>query len=168
MSMGCLQSAPGDEPVIVENTFAVAPVRLFEAWTQPKQIKQWFGPTPNGLEAVEVELQIGGAWRFDYGEQSGEQNVLQGNYLEIDSARKLVFSWSHVRHFSDGRTEATPESLVTLTFKSVPQGTFLRLIHERIVQEAGRLGVGHGWDASFTNLLNLVETPTGEHHRDTL
>ena len=161
MSLPFLKSPLGDEPVVVEGHFNAPPERVFRAWTEKDEIESWFGPGGNGVHTAEVDLRVGGRWRFDYGPGSKQRDVLEGKYLEVVTGSRLVFSWIHERRFDDGRVETTTPSRVTITFAATHEGTFVRLVHERIARKAGRLGVGEGWSGAFASLEQHLATPVG-------
>ncbi len=139
--MEILQSAPGQDPVTISNTFNASIERLFRAWTEADELKKWFGPRPNSLLAVDIDLRVGGRWCFLLSESKEKKVRLVGEYLKIEPNETLVFSWSHVEESALGEKESTPFSQVSVNFTEVA--------------EDGRLGVGHGWLACLTNL---------EHH----
>jgi uncharacterized protein YndB with AHSA1/START domain len=57
--------APHDEPVIVFRRTFNAPARLvFAAWTEPRHLRHWRGPRGFELVACEVDLRVGGGYRF--------------------------------------------------------------------------------------------------------
>jgi uncharacterized protein YndB with AHSA1/START domain len=157
MSLPFLKTPPGDTPVIVEGVFKAAPDRVFRAWTEPAEIKKWFGPAPNSLETVDVDLREGGAWRFAFPEAEGRQNAMRGEYVTVETARRLIFTWQHEQIGDDGQRELTPRSQVTVTFEPRTEGTFVRLVHEAIEKVEGRQGVGRGWSRSFGQLEGLFE-----------
>lgn len=157
MKLPYLQSPHGNDPVIVEGEFRTSAQRLFRAWTTPEEIKLWFGPGQTGPAIAEVDLRKGGMWEFMFIEPDGQTDTLSGEYVKIAPGEQLIFTWKHERRLPDGETEITQPSLVTLDFEEVEGGTRLRLTHERIVKEAGRLGVGIGWGASFEKLKRMVE-----------
>ena len=45
----------------LEQSFACAPERLFDAWTQPEILSKWFAPHPWSVPEAQCDLQIGGA-----------------------------------------------------------------------------------------------------------
>ncbi len=156
--MNFMTSSPGQDPVTVESYFAASPERVYNAWTDPDIIVKWFGRHPKALVSAEVDLCVGGAWRF-VSEASAEKTVsLQGHYKEITPPDRLVFSWAHVVAHESGQREETKESLVEIDFLPKGSGTMVRLVHSAISSEAGRLGVGGGWNASFKAITELVDT----------
>ncbi len=64
MSLPFVQTAPGADPIIVTGFLAASPAKVFRAWTDPKVVMKWFGPTPGALISAEIDLRQGGKWRF--------------------------------------------------------------------------------------------------------
>lgn len=160
MSLPFLKSPHGSDPVIVENTFKASPSRVFRAWTEPTEVKAWFGQAPHSMASIEIDLREGGAWTFTTPPTETSRDILRGCYVTVEPDRKLVFTWIHTREFADGRVEVTPESEVTVTFEPVEQGTFVRLTHAGIRKEDGRKGVGSGWSVGFGAIQALLESET--------
>lgn len=103
--------APDDEPVIVFRRAFQAPARLvFEAWTEPEQLRQWRGPRGFELAGCEVDLRVGGGYRFVHRAPDGGRHVFHGRYLEIERPRRLVSTFVY---------EAAPETeaVEELTFE---------------------------------------------------
>jgi uncharacterized protein YndB with AHSA1/START domain len=83
--------APHDEPVIVFRRTFNAPARLvFAAWTEPEHLRHWRGPRGFELVACEVDLRVGGGYRFVHRAPDGSQHVFHGRYLEIERPSRLV------------------------------------------------------------------------------
>ncbi|MEO0997762.1 MAG: SRPBCC domain-containing protein [Pseudomonadota bacterium] len=160
--MPFLKSEPGAEPVVVEGIFRAPPDRVFRAWTDENEVASWFGPGDGRLASAQIDLRVGGAWRFDYGLHEGRRDVLRGEYLDILPGKRLVFSWVHERTTADGEVEVTPGSQVSITFDAAGGGTSVRLVHERISRETGRLGVGEGWSGTFVNLTKRFVAEEGD------
>ncbi|WPZ36524.1 SRPBCC domain-containing protein [Thalassobaculum sp. OXR-137] len=157
MNLPFLTSPHGSDPVVVENTFKAPPARVFRAWTDPAEVKAWFGQAPHSMSAIEIDLREGGAWKFSMPPTETSRDALRGTYVTVEPDRKLVFTWCHEREFADGRVEVTPDSEVTVTFEPAEQGTFVRLTHSGIRKEDARKGVGSGWAASFGSIQALLE-----------
>jgi uncharacterized protein YndB with AHSA1/START domain len=158
--MKFLQSAPGDEPLLVEGLFKATPERVFRAWTEPDEVEKWFGHRPNMLLKAEIDLRVGGEWRFHLPTQDAHAKFFEGEYLTIDPARMLVFSWRHVVISEAGQRDMSPSSRVSVRFEPIgPDTTRLYLRHEAIQAQDARIGVGGGWEASFTHLEAIFAHP---------
>lgn len=161
--MSFLRSAPGEEPVLLDGLLPATPERVFQAWTDPEELRRWFGLRENGLLAAEVDLRVGGRWRFEMKSDDAARHYLEGAYLEIERPTRLVFTWRHVVAAEGGAPEPSPDSRVTLAFEPQGAATRLRLRHEAIEREPARLGVGRGWEASLGKLAALLsDTGTEE------
>jgi uncharacterized protein YndB with AHSA1/START domain len=94
--------APQDEPVIVFRRVFKAPARLvFAAWTEPEHLRHWRGPRGFELIACEVDLRVGGGYRFVHRAPDGSRHVFYGQYLEIERPSRLVSTFIY---------EAAPET----------------------------------------------------------
>ncbi len=156
--MSFLQSELGEDPVVIEALLKAPVARVYRAWTEPEQIMKWFGPKAGMLISADIDLRVGGAWRFVVGQQeNGDRSFLHGTYYIVEPETCLSFSWSHVQEMADGSKEATPESRVTVAFEPHGAATRLQLRHEGIIKRDGRLGVTRGWDTTLVHLKDLVE-----------
>ncbi|MEL6298742.1 MAG: SRPBCC domain-containing protein [Pseudomonadota bacterium] len=155
--MRFLKTELGAEPVNAEAIYPAEPARVFRAWTEPDQVMKWFGPGPGSLVSAEIDLRVGGAWRFVVSDDDDGRSSLQGEYTVVEPAEQLQFTWRHVRERADGEREETPKSTVTVTFEPHGAATRLHLRHEGIIREDGRKGVGHGWETTLGQLGDLLE-----------
>src|ERR1700730_2760726 len=55
-----------DREIVLSRVIAAPRERVFEAWTYPKQIVQWFGPDGFKVESLECDIRTGGRFRFNY------------------------------------------------------------------------------------------------------
>ena len=156
--MEFVKSQPGDEPVVVEGYFAASPGRVFEAWTNPDMVVKWFGSKPHSLHSADIDLRPGGSWRFVMSSGEKGSNRFEGEYLDVEPDRRLVFSWSHVIEKPDGARDATPHSRVEVDFSPKGAGTYVRLVHSAIRTEDARRGVGSGWEQSFRYITGIFGT----------
>lgn len=84
-------SAPDDEPVIVfHRTFEAPSSLVFDAWTRPEHLRHWRGPLGFELVGCEVDLRVGGGYRFVHRDPDGGRHVFRGRYLEIEPPSRLA------------------------------------------------------------------------------
>jgi len=162
--MEFVTSTPGSDPIIVEGYLAATPAEVFEAWTTPAIVMQWFGLAPNSLHSATIDLCEGGAWQFVKTKDKHKSVGFEGTYLDIQHNKKLVFTWSLVTALADGTRDATPPSRVEVEFISNGVGTDLRLKHTALDMEALSIGFGRGWNIALGSLSSLMNgeltTPT--------
>jgi uncharacterized protein YndB with AHSA1/START domain len=114
--------------------------RVFRAWTEPELLKQWWAPKGATTPVVEIDLQVGGRYRF--GLQFPEEEILyiSGVYRQVDPPEKLVFTWQWEQPDMD-----FGESQVTVEFHERGQNTEVFLRHESFPNETVRDRHQAGW-----------------------
>lgn len=81
------------EPELTLTRFFVAPARrVFDAWTQRKLLRQWWGAEATRLAGCEIDLRRGGAFRFVLRRADGKETVEHGSYLELSPPSHLGFT----------------------------------------------------------------------------
>ena len=134
--------------------------RTFDAWTRPENMRQWFGPNrtianleinPRKDGAYLVELK-GGPCDSTVAEANTTPNVvISGRYIKVDPYDLLSFTWA-------SNLDPTEETLVTVTFKDVTEGTEVTLTHERFATELSRQRHEMGWVGGIASLKTFVES----------
>jgi uncharacterized protein YndB with AHSA1/START domain len=131
----------------LQRHYPVAPEKVWRAWTDPQALKLWWGPGgPEAVSVVELDVRVGGRYRIVFGGAQGVEHEVQGVYKEVVPNRRLAFTWTWPR------TTPERESLVTIVFKPVANGTELDFTHAQHFDEAVRDGHKRGWSETFVKL----------------
>lgn len=102
-------TTPTDKEIVMERTFNAPSRMVFDAFTRPELLKRWFGARGWNLVDCEVDLRVGGAWRFVSRGPDGSDLGHGGVYREIVPGRRLVYTEAYDQWFHS-------ESLVTTVF----------------------------------------------------
>lgn len=133
--------------------------RVYEAWTDPAIMMQWFGPAGRRCPGATLDVRVGGAYRIEVvscspppGAADGQTHMAAaiGHYTQVVPNELLQFTWS--TDWSPGE-----ESLVTVSLRDVAGGTEINILHENFNQEASRDGHNQGWVGCLDKLANLLE-----------
>lgn len=73
----------------LQREFTASPAQIFQAWTQPEQVKRWWDPAGDPLEACEIDLRPGGSFKFVM--KRCPEMPFTGTYREIVPGKRLVF-----------------------------------------------------------------------------
>ena len=86
-------STPSDNEIRLTRLFNAPRSLVFEAMTRPEHVKQWWGRLGEGysVPVCEIDLRIGGAWRFVNRHPKGEA-AFHGEYREITPPSRVVFT----------------------------------------------------------------------------
>ena len=143
---------PGTEITLnLRRVFKAEREKVFRAWTDPEELKKWWGPEGYATPSAEVDLRVGGKYRLGMRKlPHGEIIYLSGIYREVRPPERLVYTW---------RWEAQPEhgeTLVTVEFREVGDSTEVVLTHERFPTEKARDDHNRGWSGCLDRLAKLL------------
>jgi uncharacterized protein YndB with AHSA1/START domain len=132
--------------LVVERVLHADPDAVFDAWLDPEMLRDWM--SPDGHAEADVDAREGG--RFTIAMVGDEMRIEHtGEYLVVDRPRRLSFTWS---------SPYAHASVVTVTFAPHDDGTFVRLVHERLPEDhvAGHAG---GWGTMLDRLQRILADP---------
>jgi uncharacterized protein YndB with AHSA1/START domain len=113
--------------------------RVFAAWTDPNQIRQWFGPAGFTTETLECDIRPGGRWRFIYTGPDGKKWDNRMQFLRIEAPRLI-----EIEHGSDKDNDPA-RFHVTVTFDVQSDGKTvltMRQLHPTAAQRDAGIGFG--------------------------
>jgi len=135
----------------LQRTFAAFRERVFKAWTDPEELKRWWGPEGYVTPSADVQLRVGGTYRLGMRKlPDGEIFYLAGTYREVRPPERLVYTW---------RWEAEPEhgeTLVTVEFHDRGGSTEVVVTHELFPDQKIRDDHNRGWSGCLDRLAGIV------------
>ncbi len=144
------QAKPVKPSLSLRRVMKAPPERVYAAWTDPQMILRWWGPTGATPLTAETDVRVGGRFRMTFSTQDGEMHDVSGEYLEVEPARKLVFTWRWIT------LPPERQSLVTVTLKPSGTETVLILTHEQFFDQAARDGHKYGWTGALDKLAAFM------------
>jgi uncharacterized protein YndB with AHSA1/START domain len=146
---------PSDREIVMQRVFN-APARiLFDIWTKPEHVRKWYGVRSTTVTVCDIDLRVGGAWRWVVTDPKGMEIAFSGVFREIDAPRRLVRT---------ERFEAMPGPgcIVTLSFDEKDGQTTLtmHMLFENKEQRDGclRSGMELGVKEVYQNIDKLLAT----------
>jgi uncharacterized protein YndB with AHSA1/START domain len=138
--------------VTIKRTFNAPRAVVFKAWTDPKQLGQWFGPKGFDNPVCEADARPGGKLKIHMRGPDGAIYPCLGTFHEVVEPERLVFTSQAVE--DDGTVLI--EARNTVTFADVGGKTLLTL-NARVVKVTGMgaqyvKGMEQGWGQSFDKL----------------
>jgi len=134
-------------------TLAAPRKLIWDCWTSPKHIPQFFVPAPHRVTAVEIDLRVGGRFNTTF-EVEGEEMQNRGVYLEVLPGEKLVFTDTYTEGW---KPAAEPFMTAILLLADAPDGgtTYTAIARHRspeIRQTHEDMGFFEGWGTVATQL----------------
>jgi uncharacterized protein YndB with AHSA1/START domain len=105
-----------DREIVLSRVIAAPRERVFAAWTDPKQIVQWFGPDGFKVDSLECDIRPGGRWRFIYTGPDGTRYDNRMVFLRVEAPRLIEMEHGHDKDEDPGRFH------VTVTFDAQSDG----------------------------------------------
>jgi uncharacterized protein YndB with AHSA1/START domain len=130
--------------------------RVYAAWTDPRQLKQWFGPESVQTNELIADARVGGKFRWDLTNSEGEPMTVHGEYRELQPGKKIVFTWQ----WEDDETWEDHISIVSVELYDREGGTELRLTHEQLPNKDSRDGHTRGWNSALDKLEKFLSKQT--------
>src|SRR5687768_12441141 len=134
----------------VTKEFPVPVQRLFEAWVQEGDLKQWWHPMGSRLQEVRNDLNPGGELAYLFATEEGERSfTISGRYSEVREAELLVYSWNW-----EVPTDTIQNSSYQLTvrFTGTGGGSRLEVTQENFSDEASVQPHREGWEKALSDL----------------
>ena len=84
-------TTPSDLEIAMTREFDAPRHLVFDAMTKPEYVRRWLGRAENPMLTCEIDLRVGGAYRFVLGSPDGRETTLQGTYREVVRPERVVF-----------------------------------------------------------------------------
>ncbi len=143
-------SLPSDSQILVAREFAAPPHLVYRAWTTPDLIRRWWHAKRGEITVVEVDLRVGGRWRFAMTTPAGQEVAFHGVYREIVPDERLV---------STEVFELAPdaEALSSVTFSDQGDGTLASILMDYGTKEIRDMVLATGMEDGLQDALDLLE-----------
>src|SRR5581483_11939281 len=112
---------PSDTQILITRQFAAPPALVYRAYTTPELVSRWWVGRRGVMKSCEIDLRVGGQWRYVMEANAGFEVAFHGVYEEIVTNEKIVSS-----EVFEGMPGA--ESRGTLTFAAADGGTLLSIL----------------------------------------
>lgn len=147
-AMNAMDAKVGD--LLMTRELDVPRQKVFEAWSNPENLKQWFGPKGCGMWKFNVEFRVGGKLEFGYTGPDGTQYPpFIGTYVNIEEPKKIVFSGR--LHGPEGQNVR-----IVITFEEANRKTKLT-VHQTYERESfATRGAPEGWRQTLDQLAEFL------------
>ncbi len=126
--------------------------RVYSAWTDPSELKKWFGPENVKTRDLVADARVGGRFRWDCTDPEGKEVTISGEYRELQPGKKIVFTW----RLEEDEDWQNHNSVVTVEFFDREEGTEIRLTHENLPTGPSRDDHEQGWKSVLDKLEKFL------------
>ena len=152
--------------ITITRIFDVPRMLMWKAWTDPKTLKQWWGPKDFTSSVAKMDVRVGGKYLTNMISPDGEEFWSTGVYRDVIPLELLVITDSFADKEGNvvpatiyGFDKSFPEELnIKVTFKEHQEKTELTLIHSGLnnISEKDKNDMKEGWSQSLDKLEKYV------------
>jgi uncharacterized protein YndB with AHSA1/START domain len=141
---------PTDDQILITREFDAPKHLVFKAWTTPELVKRWWSAKRGEVTTCEIDLRVGGTWRYVMVTEDGLEVAFHGEYREIVPDERLVST-----EVFEGMPDA--EALDTLTLTEQDGRTTLTILVQHTSKEHRDAHIDSGMEAGMQDALDLLE-----------
>ena len=144
---------PTDEQILITREFDAPKHLVFKAWTTPELVKRWWSAHRGEMTIAEIDLRVGGVWRYVMVANEGFEVGFHGEYREIVPNERIV-STEVYEGIPDAEEHA---ALDTLTLTEVDGRTTLTILVEHPTKEGRDAHINSGMEGGMQDAMDLLE-----------
>jgi uncharacterized protein YndB with AHSA1/START domain len=145
---------PTDEQILITREFNAPKHLVYKAWTTPELVKRWWNAKRGEVTIAEIDLRVGGRWRYVMVAEGGQEVGFHGEYREIVPNERIVSTEVY-----EGMPEGAPEegTLNTATFAEADGRTTLTILVQAPSKEIRDAIIDSGMEAGMQDAMDLLE-----------
>jgi uncharacterized protein YndB with AHSA1/START domain len=144
---------PTDEQILITREFDAPKHLVYRAWTRPELVKRWWSGHQGEMTIVEIDLRVGGRWRYVMVADGGHEVAFHGEYREIVLDERIVNTEVY-------EMPGAPEgegALNIVTFTEVDGRTTLTLLVQAASKQDRDAIVSSGMEVGMQQQMDLLE-----------
>jgi uncharacterized protein YndB with AHSA1/START domain len=145
-----LVTLPSDTQVLITRDFNAPPHLVYKAYTTPELVRRWWAGRRGTMTVADIDLRVGGTWRFVMTSTEGMEVAFHGTYREIVPDERLV----HTEVY-----EAMPDAEVvnTITFAEAEGRTKMTVLVDCRSKELRDGMMASGMETGMQEAYDLIE-----------
>ena len=144
---------PTDEQILITREFDAPKHLVYKAWTTPALVKRWWAGQRGEVTSVEIDLRVGGRWRYVMVAGGGFEVAFHGEYREIVPDERIV----HTEVFEQPGVPEEDGVLNVVTFTEVDGRTTLTLLVQAASREQRDAIMSSGMEAGMQEQMEALD-----------
>jgi uncharacterized protein YndB with AHSA1/START domain len=145
-------TTPSDRETVLTRVFDAPRQMVFDAFSKPELLRRWFGPRGWSLDVCEVDLKVGGGFRFVLKGPDGRTMGMRGVYREITPPERSV----HVESFDDFPGESQVTTVMAEQDGKTTMTATILYPSQEVRDAVIRSGMEHGAAETYDKLAELL------------
>ena len=147
---------PTDEQILITREFDAPKHLVYKAWTTPELVKRWWHANRGEVTIAEIDLRVGGLWRYGMVADDGFEVGFHGEYREIVPNERIV-STEIYEGLPEGVSEEEGATVNTATFTEADGRTTVTLLVQATSKISRDAIIDSGIEGGLQDALDLLE-----------
>jgi len=149
-------SLPTDEQILITREFDAPRHLVYKAWTTPELVKRWWHANRGEVTIVEIDLRVGGKWRYVMVTEDGFEVGFHGEYREVVPNERIV-STEVYEGLPEGVSEEEGATVNTATFIDAGGRTTVTLLIQATSKVSRDAIIDSGMESGLQDALDLLQ-----------
>ena len=146
-------SLPGDTQILITREFDAPRELVWKTWTTPELVRRWWHANRGEMTVCEIDLRVGGTWRYAMNAEGFGEVGFHGEYREIRPFERLVSTEVY-----EGIPDAEEHAAVDiLTLTELDGRTTLTILVEHSTKEGRDAHINSGMEDGMQDAMDLLE-----------
>jgi uncharacterized protein YndB with AHSA1/START domain len=141
---------PTDTQILITRDFNAPKHLVYRAWTSPELIKRWWSGDRGEVTSAEVDLRVGGTWRYVMTANGGFEVAFHGEFRDVVTNERIVST-----EVFEGMPDA--QALTTNTFTEKDGRTTLTILVEHSNKEYRDAHINSGMEDGMQEAMDHLE-----------
>jgi uncharacterized protein YndB with AHSA1/START domain len=147
---------PTDEQILITREFDAPKQLVYKAFTTPELVKRWWHADRGEMTIAEIDLRVGGRWRYVMVTGDGVEVGFHGEYREIVPNERVV-STEVYEGLPEGVSEEEAATVNSATFTEADGRTTLTILVQATSKLSRDAIIASGMEAGLQDAMNLLE-----------
>jgi uncharacterized protein YndB with AHSA1/START domain len=142
---------PKDDQILITREFDAPRHLVYKAWTTPELVRRWWAGRRGEVTSAEIDLRVGGSWRYVMIAHGGYEVAFHGEFREIVQNERIVSTEVY---------EGAPEgghAVNLVTFTEAGDRTTLAILMQLESQEVRDAIIATGMETGMQEGMDLLE-----------
>jgi uncharacterized protein YndB with AHSA1/START domain len=150
---------PAEDQIVITREFNAPKHLVYKAWTTPELVKRWWTAKRGSATVAEIDLRVGGKWRYVMVTDDGFEVGFHGEYLEIAPNERIVSTevYEGAPTTETAAGEQEQGTINTVTFTEVGERTTLTISVQCPTKELRDAIISSGMEDGLQDALDLLE-----------
>ena len=149
-------TTPEDTQILITREFAAPKHLVYRAWTTPELVRRWWCGRRGTMKICDIDLRVGGQWRYVMAAEGGQEVAFHGRYREIVPNDRIVTTEIFEMPGAPPTADAdAPLNIVS--FREAKGRTTVELLVQCPTQELRDIILNSGMETGLNEQMELLE-----------